>query len=504
MSMVDIKIMEFAVKVAKKSKPESDGRVHPKVGVVVVKNGKVLATGCRGELCAGEHAEYTVLERKLKDVNLTRSILYTTLEPCTTRKHPKIPCAKWIVKRRIGTVVIGILDPNPKIRGQGVLFLRDNNVLVEHFPAKLQLKIEGVNKEFIEQFKRKPSMSDNSLIEASSGYEKKAIYAASVNDLSLDAIKFYLDRINLKIKVPSEELWDLFVKKGFLIICKKKRISIPTVAGILLFGKNPETFLVQSKIKAECFKGTEPGDTIDFADIKGSLLEMVDETTKFLLRNMRVAMRIEGFSRVEITEYPREALREAVRNAIIHRDYVVEGATVIIKMFKDRIMVESPGLLPHPLTLEKIRSLEYKPISRNSIIARAMSDMKFIEERGKGIRLMHDMMLDHGLKPPGFNHDSGYFVVAFHGPGDKILDIHPKEATIIYAIEPSKLTSLNYRQKGIIKYLLEHRRIASEECTKHFNITRDTANRDFKKLIEEGLIGKRGIGRSTHYVLKGK
>jgi len=501
-SNVDIKIMELVIEVAKKSKPESDGRTHPKVGVVVVKNGKVLATSCRGELCAGEHAEYTVLERKLKDVDLIGSILYTTLEPCTTRKHPKIPCAKWIVKRRIGAVVIGILDPNPEIRGKGVLFLRENNVLVEHFPSNLQLKVEKMNKEFMGQFKKKPSIDDESLIEAPSSYEKKPIYAASIDELSSESIKFYLDRINLKIGVPSEELWQFLVKKGFLTIFGKKKMLIPTVAGLLLFGKDPGTFLVQSKIKAACFRGTEPGETIDHLDIKGTLPKIIDETTRFFIRNMKSAMRIEGFSRVEIPEYPTEALREAVRNAIIHRDYTIEGTTVMVKMFKDRAVVESPGLLPQPLTLEKIRLLKYKPISRNPIIARAMSDMKFIEERGIGIKLMHDKMLDHGLKPPDFNYNSGYFTVTFYSPGEKILEIHPKEATIIYAIEPSKLTSLNDRQKGILKYLLEHGRIASEECTKYFNITRDTANRDFKKLIKEDLIEKRGVGRATHYVLK--
>jgi len=502
MSSVNKKFIEFAIDIARKSKPEPDNRIHPSVGVVVVKNGKIIATGYRGELCAGEHAEYTVLERKLKDKDLTDSILYTTLEPCTTRNHPKIPCAKWIVKRRINTVVMGILDPNPEIRGKGVLFLRENNILVEHFPAQLQLKIERLNKNFIEQFRKKPSMDDKSLIEKSSMYEKNPIYNVSIDDLSLESIRFYLKHVNSKMKVPSEELWNFFVKKGFLIISEKKRILIPTVAGLLLFGKNPETFLIQSKIKAEYFKGIEPADTLDYIDIEGSLPKMVDETVRFFLRNMKVAVRIEGFSRVEITEYPQEALREAVRNAIIHRDYSIEGATVMIKMFRDRLMIESPGLLPQPLTLEKIQSLKYKPISRNPIIARAMSDMKFIEERGKGIKLMHDTMLDHGLKPPDFNYDSGYFVVTFYGPGEKILEFHPKEANIIYTIEPSKLALLNDRQKGILRYILEHGRIASEECTRHFNITRDTANRDFKRLIEEGLIEKRGIGRSTHYVLK--
>lgn len=494
--------MELAIEVGKKSRPESDDRIHPKAGVVIVKNEKILAMGCRGELCAGEHAEYTVLERKLKDRDLTGSILYTTLEPCTTRKHPKTSCAKWIVKRRIHTVVIGILDPNPEIRGKGILFLRDNDVLVEHFPAKLQLKVEETNKDFIEQFRKKPSMDDESLMESSSNYEKKPIYAASIDDLSLESIKFYLNSINLKIEVPSEELWQFFVKKGFLIIFGKRKMLIPIVAGLLLFGKDPETFLVQTKIKADYFRGVEPVETIDHLDIKGTLPKVIDETTKFFLRNMKSAMRIEGFLRVEITEYPTEALREAVRNAIIHRDYVIEGATVMVKMFRDRVIVESPGLLPRPLTLEKIRSLNYKPISRNPIIARAMFDMGFIEERGGGIKRMHDLMLNHGLEKPDFNYNSGYFTVTFYGPGEKILDIHPKEANVVYAIEPAILTLLNDRQKGILRYLLEHGRIASEECTKYFNITRDTANRDFKKLIKEGLIEKRGSGRATYYVLK--
>lgn len=94
MPSVNKKFMELAIDIAKESKPEADNRIHPTVGVVVVKNGKILARGCRGGLCAGEHAEYTVLERKLKDTDLTGSILYTTLEPCTTRNHPKIPCAQ--------------------------------------------------------------------------------------------------------------------------------------------------------------------------------------------------------------------------------------------------------------------------------------------------------------------------------------------------------------------------------------------------------------------------
>jgi pyrimidine deaminase RibD-like protein len=139
--------MELAINEARKSVGE-DGRAHPKVGAVVVKDGIVLASAHRGELGMGDHAEYTALERKLPDESIAGATIYTTLEPCTTRKPPKIPCAERLIQRKVKRVVIGMLDPNPAIRGNGMLSLRKHNIEVALFPSDLMAVLEELNRDF--------------------------------------------------------------------------------------------------------------------------------------------------------------------------------------------------------------------------------------------------------------------------------------------------------------------------------------------------------------------
>jgi pyrimidine deaminase RibD-like protein len=138
--------MQMAIEEARKSKAE-DGRSHPKVGAVVVKDGRVLATAHRGEI-VGCHAEYIALKTKLPDESLAGSTVYTTLEPCTERNHPKIPCASRLVERKVAKVVIGMLDPNPTISGRGQRALRKAQIITEFFPHDLMEEIEELNREF--------------------------------------------------------------------------------------------------------------------------------------------------------------------------------------------------------------------------------------------------------------------------------------------------------------------------------------------------------------------
>jgi pyrimidine deaminase RibD-like protein len=158
----DRRFARLAIEEARKSVPE-DERVHPKVGVVVVKDGRVLATAHRGEFpqC---HGEFIALEKKLADISLAGSTVYTTLEPCTSRNHPKVPCATRLSERKVARVVIGMLDPDDRISGRGQRALRRAGIATGLFDHDLMTEIEELNRDFIrekEATEHRASASDN-------------------------------------------------------------------------------------------------------------------------------------------------------------------------------------------------------------------------------------------------------------------------------------------------------------------------------------------------------
>lgn len=139
--------MERAIALARRCESEP-GRVSPKVGALVVRDGVVLGEAFRGELAPGDHAEFTLLETKLGDDTLASATLFTTLEPCTARNSPKLACVERIIERRLARVVIGVLDPNDAIRGRGELRLREAGIQIARFDPDLMAQIEELNREF--------------------------------------------------------------------------------------------------------------------------------------------------------------------------------------------------------------------------------------------------------------------------------------------------------------------------------------------------------------------
>ncbi len=151
----DIGFMTAAIERAKLSRQEA-GPPKPKVGAVLVNDGKELGTAHRGDLEPGDHAEFGLLDKKLAHDNVAGGTLYTTLEPCTgsVRDPKKVPCAERIASRRLARVVIGMLDPDQRICGKGIRFLRTHGIDVDLFPSTLMAQVEDQNREFIRDRER--------------------------------------------------------------------------------------------------------------------------------------------------------------------------------------------------------------------------------------------------------------------------------------------------------------------------------------------------------------
>ncbi len=491
--------METAIEQMRLSRSEHTHKHDPLVGALLVsKDGRELGKTYRGSLRVGNHAEYILIERLLKDKNLEGAALYVTLEPCTVREPPKQPCAKYVHSARIGKVWIGMLDPNPDIQGDGIKYLQGQGVEVDFFDNDLIQQIRQENKNFIEQYEQAEEISTDvvEMRESSSEIEKQPVLSARLQDFSPEIIGQYLAARGQTFKVPSNELWDFFHRNGF-VVPGEKGARVPTVAGILLFGRTPEDFLPQSKVKIEAHRVSARSASMDtnveVRDLGGALGLLPFKIQEFLSAHMRTYVEIRGFERVEVPEYPWEALREAIVNSIAHRDYR-EGAHVIVQSFSDCIVIKSPGSPLRPVSLAKIRAYNAPPYSRNPRIADTFWHMKLMEERGWGLPRMRDILATHGYPAPQFHYEGGYFLVTIRGK-----EVRPTGIQIA----PDLLGQLEDRQKKMIDFVREHGKITRTECVKRFKVSPKTATRDLSKLVEVGVLEKREKGPATHYVIVG-
>lgn len=273
-----------------------------------------------------------------------------------------------------------------------------------------------------------------------------------------------------------------------------------TAAGIVLLAKDPSAVFPQCRILADAYRGTEPdGTPRDHEDIRAPMPKAIDLAVAFVDRNTRHPMRVVGLNRVRVDEYPVEALREALVNAVAHRLYEDAGRKILLEVFADRVVLSSPGLPPKPLTLASLRKGKYRPCSRNPVLAQSLSYFHRIEERGSGFRRMRDQMLDHGLDEPLLGTDTGYFQVTFPGPGENVERLRVPEKRLL--VTPAVEAQLNERQRKMLLLLVQGDELTSRKCENLFSVTRDTANRDFSLLLAMGLLKRIGRGRSTRYAL---
>ena len=141
----------------------------------------------------------------------------------------------------------------------------------------------------------------------------------------------------------------------------------------------------------------------------GRLAQQIEQTEAFVLRNTHLSTIIEGVQQKDIPEYPRPAIREAIVNAVAHRDYSLDGAQILLYIFDDRIEIRSPGTLPNSVTLDNVRTHYSKP--RNETIARVLFNLGYVNTLGSGIPRIIRLIREHTGREPEFSVADNQFVV---------------------------------------------------------------------------------------------
>ena len=244
--------------------------------------------------------------------------------------------------------------------------------------------------------------------------DETPVPGAGIEQLDRDAFARYYYRVYEhllgKADVPLEPM---LLNMRFLAPDLEGELRL-SLAGLLLFGKMPQDYVHFARISAVRWKGVEAGEKIlDRKEIDGRLPEQIDRAEKFGLRNTRLATTIDGMRQQDTYEYPRPALREAIVNAVAHRDYTLQGAQILLYIFDDRLEVRSPGTLPNGVTLANIRTHYSK--ARNETIARVLLNMGYVNTLGSGIPRIIRLMREHSGREPDLELHDHQFLVRLWG-----------------------------------------------------------------------------------------
>ncbi|MFH1830928.1 MAG: ATP-binding protein [Pseudomonadota bacterium] len=254
-----------------------------------------------------------------------------------------------------------------------------------------------------------------------------------------------------------------------------------TNAAILFFARDPQFFHPEAKITCVKYRGESRYDITDQRDFRGTILTQLDDAMAFFNRYNARQIKITGAPRHEEWEdYPTVAVREAVINALVHRDYFYDSSHIYMHIYDNHMEIDNPGGLIRGLTLEELGS---KAARRNRMLADLMQRAGFIENAGTGIMRMRKALSDNNNPSPDIS-ATNFFSVKF-------------------LIRPKGLTGeqLTDRQKTLYAFISQRRIVSKRECQEVIGVGADTTLSELAVLMEKGLIKKTGRGRVTRYVL---
>jgi len=255
-------------------------------------------------------------------------------------------------------------------------------------------------------------------------------------------------------------------------------------AALLLFGKRPQSYYISAKARVGRFRsGIDIADTVI---AEGNLFEQLETVLEAIKKHLNVKFEIKDIQRKDIWDYPLEAIREAVINSLIHKDYL-STAEIQIKIYDEKVWIWNPGKLPSELKVDDLKK-EHSSYPRNPLIANVFYLSGYIERWGSGTKRIVDLCKEQGLPEPEYKEEQGGFSVWFFKD--------------IYTEEILQRKGLNERQIKAVLYVKKKGKITNKEYRTMFNISDRTALTDLNDLSDKDLLEKTGTtGRGIAYNL---
>ncbi len=310
----------------------------------------------------------------------------------------------------------------------------------------------------------------------------------SLSDISLAKVKAFLQEAETSLKVTKVNLHSFLSSLGVY------KDGIVNNAGILLFAAKINQFIFHSETILAAFKGTETTHVYDRKDVRDDLLTQLNESIAFLKKHLNIRSEIREFNRYDIYEIPMDALREAVVNALVHRDYSMRGTSVYVRVFDDRVEIENPGGLPSGFPKSQFGKASFR---RNPIVADLFHRMHKVERMGTGIKKIKDLIKAAKLKEPLFEYDA-FFKVTFYRNPEYALK-QTAEKMVGEKVGQKVGEKITQNQEKILAAIKKDPTVSAQILSEKVGISARKIEENIAKLKKRGILKRIGPDKGGHW-----